>query len=311
MRYSALLSVVVTLLAGCGYTLELSKLDNNADEPDPITLIRRDIRQLKADHRVAIFDLQKKYKEVAARVGDDLHTEMTSLRMRDADFGEQISEIEFQLRLMKGSIEEDVNRVKEVSEQKNNNALRELEDISRLMAKQEKNEKLANQTLQDQIALQTREGAKKNQSLQDQIARQTKEAAKNNQSLQDQIDSIQIASIALQKSSNDQIKALNEVSAQVSQLIDKVLPVVNDLAQRLDTQENQLRQMDRDINIDGLNRQLKDVREAIDVQRQSLEMLGNTLTAQVDKQAKLFQKTVSRLNVIEAKLSSKRESNSQ
>lgn len=268
MRFSVLLIVVTLLFSSCGFTVWIPDTKDKEDA-DPMTLLRRDIRQMRADNRVAAFDRQKDLNVLDAelkKMGENIF----SLRKRDANFGEQISEIEMQIRLMGGSIEEEVNRIKEISERKNNNTLKELGGIRQLLVRSEEKEK--------------------------------KEAL-NNRHLLDRVHSVQETNRVLQKSSNDQIKALHEVSDRLTQLIEKVLPAVNDLAGRVDKQEDRFSALSRGVDLEGLNRRLSDLTNVIDVQRKSLEMLGNTITAQVDKQSRLLKKTLNRLQVLEAKVS--------
>ncbi|MFQ5597773.1 MAG: hypothetical protein ACE5GK_06960 [Nitrospiria bacterium] len=286
MRYSALWVVVLMFHAGCGYSLEFSKVDGNENEPDPVTLMRRELRQLKADHRVAVFDLKKQYESLAQdqkKRGNQSQSDIVSLRKKDADFGEQLTEIGLQLRFIKGSMEEDVNRMKEVSEGNINTALMELRDIDRRLDLQKKNEEADRSRLQKQVdALQVRI-----------------------EPLQVKIDALKVSNAALKKSSSEQITALNEVSAQVSELIEKMLPAINDLVQRIDKQEVGLEKMDRDVNVSDLNRRIAGLTEAVDVQRKSLEMLGNTITSQVDKQSRLLEKTIDRIDAFEKKSAKK------
>jgi len=340
----------MALLGGCGYSLEMSSVEETPEAPDPITLLKRDLRQIKADHRVSIFDLKNEQKLLGEKTKSDidkilakLHAQiqrdlraleekreasLLSLRRRDADFGEQIADMEIQLRLMGGSIEEEINRYKDSSEQTNSNALRELGNVKRLLADEGKKKKASLKMLQGQIdgekegrlKLETRletqlvsqvaqlkaqiaeekhqrETLKK--TFDEVVLAQAKAEKQARKLLQGQIKQIESSSVATNASSDDQIKALNEVSAQVDQLIEKLLPAVNRLAERLDKQEEEFDSLDRKIDVDALNRQLTALTDALDVQRQSLEMLGNTLTSELGKQKRLLQKTIERLQALE------------
>ncbi len=285
---SAFLILTLTLTSSCAF--RFSKLGDQEAEPDPITLLRRDIRQLRADHRVALFDLQKDLNAQIERVHGELKKEAAekerdqfALRKRDADFAEQIAEIEMQIRILGGSLEEEVNRVKERSDQNSNEALSALAAFRSALSKKEKQEASAD------LAMETK--------IRDEL-KQEREARK---SLQAQMDAMRAFNETLQESSNEQIKALKAVSDRVSELIEKVLPAVNTLGQRVDQHDDQLKAVKADKNGAGIDRKLSDLSKAVDTQRKSLELLGNTLTVQVDKQQKLLQQALDKLQALEEK----------
>jgi len=288
VRVVAFLIFITMLSAAC--SLKLGQVGDQEAQPDPMTLLRREIRQLRIDHRVALFDLQKDLNAQVERLRADLKKEAAekekdqfALRKRDADFAEQIAEIDMQVRILGGSFEEQINRVKEFSDQKNSEAIRDLAEMRGVLAKKEKQEALAEQNLQNKIA------------------GQLKEEGDARKSLQDQIDSMRAFDETLQQSSNDQIKALKAVSEQLSELIDKVLPAVNTLSQRVDRQEEQFKALNRKPDAAGLDGRLSDLAKVVEAQRKTLEILGNTLTAQVDKQQKQLQQATDRLQALEAK----------
>lgn len=299
------LSFVLLMVAGCGFSL--TRIDDKKEE-DPITVIRRELRQMKADHRVAIFDLQKEYQEAVSamqieltRLGNanesvgqnliqhrrDLAEMRASAAQKSADTEEHFVEVEHQHRLIHGRIEEESNRFKELSERVSAYTLKELESIRKEMAAQDAFQK------------------KNQQSLQEQLARFEEKEGQMSASLRGQVELVQTKSTGLEKRVDERTKELQAVSEQVSQLIDKVLPAVNGLAARLDDLEWQMKKLGNGTDAQALNKRLSEVSEAVNAQRKSLEMLGNTLTSQVDKQQGLLQKTINRLDGLQAKMPTK------
>lgn len=257
------------LMVSCGYTLELKRI-GDPEKEDPIMVIRRDIRKMKADHRVAIFDLRKEHADEISsirmnvgRIGkanEGLGQAAIQSKQKAADIDERFSEIEIQRRLIHGRIDEEANRNKEAVSRINLFTLKELELLRKELLEHGTKSKM----------------------------------------LQKQIDRVQAENTRLKQSEIDQQKTVQAVSDQVSQLVEKVLPAVNGLASRLDDLEWQVKKLGEQIDVQGLNKRLSDLTEAIDVQRQSLEMLGNTLTSQVDKQQSLLKTTNKRIKRLEA-----------
>jgi len=327
MRFVPFLLVGLTLLGGCGYSLEMSRDADTPLPPDPITLLGRDLRQLKADHRVSLFDLKNEQKALAEetraniekqleqlrlqlqtdlkKAQEQRQTALRSLRKRDADFGEQIAEMEIQLRLMAGSIDEEINRYKDASEQTNNNAMRELGNLKRRFADEVSEKNASIKMIRELIAEERDQREARGKTFHEAVLAQGKIEEQARASLHDQIKQIESSGEEASASSGEQIKALNQVSTQVDQLIEKLLPAVNLLAERLDKQEEQFDALKREIDIETLNQQLKALNDTVDIQRQSLEMLGNTLTSEVDKQKRLLQKTVEDLQALEPEVSGK------
>jgi len=298
IRHLLLFVGVMSLTVSCGYSLEFKRIDDKAE--DPITVIRRELRQLKADHRVAIFDLQKDQKKQVdtmradlTRIGKanetlgktliqmkrDLAETRTRSGQNNADTDERFAEMEIQHRLIHGRIEEEGNRFKESSARANNFTVKELEGFRKDLATQK-----------------------------DALLKFKEKEGQASQALQEKIAGVQAKNAVIKKSTDDQTKALQTVSSQVSELLDKMLPAVNGLAARVDNLEWELKKLKTDIDIQGLNQRLTELAEAVQVQRQSLEMLGNTLTAQVDKQGALLQKTVKDVKGLKSQTPSPRPS---
>lgn len=297
-RHLVFLFVIMVLVMSCGYSFEFKRIDDTVE--DPITVIRRELRQLKADHRVAIFDLQKEQKtqiesmrtnfahvnkmnetfgKTLIQMKQGLFDAKTRLGQNNADMDERFTEMEIQHRLIHGRIEEESNRSKESSARGNNFTLKTLEDFRTDLATQK-----------------------------DIFSQFKKKQAQATQALQEKISGVQAKNVGIEQTSDDRKKTLQTVSVQVSELIDKMLPAVNKLASRVDNLEWELEQLKTNVDIQGLQERLGALREAVDVQRQSLEMLGNTLAAQVDKQGALLQKTVRDLKGLQSKTPSTSES---
>lgn len=275
-RHLVFLFSIMFFVVSCGYSLEFKRIADKVE--DPITMVRRELRQLKADHRVAIFDLQKEQKTQIESIGKmkrDLLEARTRLGQNNADTDERFAEMEIQHRLIHGRIEEEGNRFKESSARGSDFTLKVLEGFRTDLAAQKG----------------LLSGFKEKQVQASQV-------------LQEQISGVQAKNVGIEQARDDQTKTLQAVSGQVSELIDKMLPAVNGLVSRVDNLEWELEQLKTNVDIQGLQGRLTALREAVDIQRQSLEMLGNTLAAQVDKQGALLQKTVQDLKGLQSKTSS-------
>ncbi len=291
------LFAVLMLCASCGYSLELSRVDAQKQE-DPITLLRRELRQVKADHRVAIFDLRKEQKMQLSELQNEqveiakknrgLGKNVAQFVQRNADVDERFSEMEVQHRLIHGRIEEEANRYKDVSARASDFTLREIEAVRKDLAKQAAKLKQAQKSFKDQMVS---------------LGRKEEQAIKE---MRSEIDSVNEKSLGIQKATAGQKKSVQSVSDQLSQVVDKILPAVNRVTERLDALEWEFKKLDENIDVQALNRRMTQLTDAINVQRQSLEMLGNTLTSQVDKQRGLLRQVIDRLDDSEEKGSSKK-----
>lgn len=305
LRHLGFLFGIVLLTVSCGYSLEFKRIDDTAE--DPITVVRRELRQLKADHRVALFDLQKEQKKqidamrtTLARVGQGNETlgktliqmkrDLSDTRMRlgqnNADTDERFAEAEIQHRLIHGRIEEEGNRFKESAARGNNFTVRELEGFRKNLSAQAKDFAAQKESFSQ---------FKKNQT-------------QAHQALKEQIRGVEAKSASVSQITDAQTKTLKSVSTQLTELIDKMLPAVNGLAARVDTLEWELKELKTNVDIEGLQKRLSEMTEAVDIQRQSLEMLGNTLAAQVDKQGAILKKVVKGLKGLQSKTSAIPES---
>ncbi len=291
IRHLFFLFSVMFVLMSCGYALEFKRIDKDAE--DPITVVRRELRQLKAAHRVALFDLQKEQeKQIEAlqldllRVGQgnetlgktliqmkrDLSGATTRLGQNNADTDERFAEMEIQHRMIHGRIEEENNRMKELIARGNNFTVKTLADFRKNLASQEG------------IFLQFKQ-----------------KQAESSQSLEQKMSGLAEKNSGIAQTAEGQTKTLQSVSTQVSELIDKMLPAVNGLAARVDDLEWALKQFKTNVESQDLQKRLSELSEAVDVQRKSLEMLGNTLAVQVDKQGTLLNKTVKDLKGLQSK----------
>ncbi|MFQ5588432.1 MAG: hypothetical protein ACE5F7_06295 [Nitrospiria bacterium] len=312
----SLLCTLPALISACGYTLEFKRVKDPKKE-DPITVIRREIRQMKADHRVAIFDLQKEHEsriaalqsdltrlknaneslgQAAIQMKRDLQETRITMGKKNAEVDDRFTEVELQRRQIHGRIEEEANRAKETSERSSSFMLGEIEALGKSLSAQEAKRKKADKTL---TALEQRQ-SKTQKLLQEQIVSARTRSADLEKTTGQQEETVRVVTEQVSR----QGKSLEAISAQVTELIEKVVPSVNELATRLDDLEWQVDQFKGEVDVQGLNKRLDALTESIDVQRQSLEMLGNTLTSQVDKQQGLLRQTIRRVDDLEATLSS-------
>jgi len=311
MRFS--LPFLILLVSGCGYSLEIAKLEEPVE--DPITLIQRDIRKIKAAHRVALFGLSKEQNDQLKQLRADLEKTKAfrhdisqldrklqetrvALSRRNADIDERISEMEVHHRLIQGSIEEESNRLKETSSEANRFVLKELEIIKNDVSTQEGNRKKLEKAAKEWVGTTQKK-------LQAELAALREKEKSTQSTIAADMDFLKSDTREMRQSLVGQSQAIKALSGQISQLIEKVLPAVNKLGERMDALEWRLKKLDRDIDLEALNRRLTALSDAVDVQRQSLEMLGNTLTPQVDEQRALLRKTMDRLKKIGAESSSK------
>ncbi len=300
VRFFSFLIVTMTFMVSCGYTL----VRVDPKEEDPITVIRRDLRQMKADHRVALFDLRKEQGAKIERLESDLARLKTSneelsrvvVQMRrdfqenvvvqgqnNAELDDRFTEVELQRRKIHGRIDEEANRSKEVLEKSNQFFLKEIEVLR--------------QSLATQVALQKK--------IEETVMVLGQKESEINQSLEGKIASVEARNDSLQQSSVHQGETVRGVSDQVSQLVDKLVPSVNSITTRLDDLEWQVKQFKGDGDGKTFKQRLDELTKAIEVQRKSLEKLGNTVISEVDKQSGLLQKTINRVNGLEGKTPAK------
>ncbi len=293
VRLPLFLLGIMVLMSSCGYTLEFKRV-KDPNEEDPITVIRREIRQMKADHRVAIFDLKKHQEQQEAKLKSDLDKELDLVRQdlqetrlalgeKNAEFDDRFIENDLKQRQIYGRIEEEANRVKEDSARTNSFILKELENLSQKITTQETHQKSLENTLN---------------TFQERQKEET-------QALRVQLNLIQDKNAANETLSDHQGKTLEEVTSQVSQIIDQAVPTINSLAARVDDLEWQVKQFNNDTKTESLKKRLEDLAKSIDVQRKSLEKLGSTVTSQVDKQQGMIQQSIKRLDTLEGKTTSK------
>lgn len=291
IRHLFFLFSVMFLMVSCGYSLEFKRIDKDAE--DPITAVRREFRQLKAAHRVALFDLQKEQeKQIESLQADllrvaqgnetlgktliqmkrDLSGATTRLGQNNADTDERFAEMEIQHRLIHGRIEEENNLRKESTARGNDFTVKALEHFRTDLATQ-----------------------------QDALLQFKKKQAASRQILEEKMSGVAEKNIGIVQTTDGHAKTLQGVSVQVSELIDKMLPAVNGLAARVDDLEWALEKFKTNVESQDVQKRLSRLTEAVDVQRKSLEMLGNTLAAQVDKQGILLKKTVKDLKGLQSK----------
>ena len=109
------------------------------------------------------------------------------------------------------------------------------------------------------------------------------------------VEEIKKITAGLQKNSEDQDKRLKEMTGQVMQLTREIPSSLGAQAAQLDELGKQLQQMNRGTDVEQLSNSLVDLSKA-------LNLLGEKITAKVDEQEKLLNKTNKRLQVLESKV---------
>lgn len=113
--------------------------------------------------------------------------------------------------------------------------------------------------------------------------------------LQTQIEEIKKINAGLQKNGEDQDKRLKETAGQILQLTRDIPASLSAQATQLDDLGKQIQQMNRGTDVEQLSKSLVDLSNA-------LNLLGEKITAKVDQQEKLLDKTTKRLQVLESKV---------
>lgn len=116
--------------------------------------------------------------------------------------------------------------------------------------------------------------------------------------MQAQIEEMKKVNAALQQHSEDQEKRLKEMTGQILQLIQEVPSSLTAQAAQLDELGRQIQRVSRDGDVEQLGKSLADLSSA-------LNLLGEKITAKVDEQEKLLNKTTKRLQALESKLAPK------
>ncbi|NKE70105.1 hypothetical protein [Candidatus Manganitrophus noduliformans] len=116
--------------------------------------------------------------------------------------------------------------------------------------------------------------------------------------LQAQIEEMKKVHAVFQKHSEDQEKRLEEMTGQIGRLAQEIPSSLTAQAAQLDELGRQIQRVSRDGDVEQLGKSLADLSSA-------LNMLGEKITAKVDEQEKLLNKTTKRLQALESKLAPK------
>ncbi|HEY5600264.1 MAG TPA: hypothetical protein VIK48_06185, partial [Candidatus Manganitrophaceae bacterium] len=218
---------------------------------------------------------RKTLDEEAARLQAELQKlrqEVFELQKRRADVDIRLDETAMALRLIQGKIEKDDHRFKELSHQVDDAAFRlnELSQLKTRLSEQEKKWDSTQKTMQSQI-----------------------EAIKGiSGGLQKSLETL---NTAVATTLDDQEKRLKDLSALVSELAQKIPPLLNTQSAQLDELGKQFRRLGQAGDIEQMNRGLLELSNA-------LNLLGEKMTAKIDEQERILNKTTKRLEALESKV---------
>lgn len=116
--------------------------------------------------------------------------------------------------------------------------------------------------------------------------------------LQSQIEELKKVNAVLQKHSEEQEGRLKEMTGQIGQLTQEIPSSLTAQAAQLDELGRQMQRVSQNGEVEQLGKSLADLSGA-------LNLLGEKITAKVDEQEKLLNKTTKRLQALESKLAPK------
>ncbi|HLG23141.1 MAG TPA: hypothetical protein VI382_10020 [Candidatus Manganitrophaceae bacterium] len=218
---------------------------------------------------------RKTLEEEVARLQSELQKlrqEVSELQKRRADVDIRLDETAMALRLIQGKIEKDDHRFKELSHQADDAAFRlnELTQLKTRLSEQEKKWDSTQKTMQSQI-----------------------EAIKGISGVLQK--SLETLNAAVATTLDDQEKKLKDLSALVSELAQKIPPLLNTQSAQLDELGKQFRRLGQAGDIEQMNRGLLELSNA-------LNLLGEKMTAKIDEQDRILNKTTKRLEALESKV---------
>ncbi len=273
MRFLFFLFVSIFLMQGCGYSFRMM----NGDEQRRETENKRDL-----EDRVARLDSQVAALQAAAQAAK-----------------EEVARLQSDAKQMK---EENRQAVASLQKRRADMDVRLDEAMLQLRMIQGNSEKevhrfkeLSHQV--ENIAFRVNELGE----IKTRLGEQEKKWDAVQKTLQGQIDSIKVGGATFQKSSEEQAKKLEEVSDQVLELAEKIPPALNAQGVQLNDLGKQFEKMTKGADTEQVNKSLTDLSDALNV-------LGQKITAKVDEQERLLQKTAKRLQALEAKLATGKRS---
>ena len=273
MRFFLLLLAPLFLFQGCGYTQRMTNVEEQRRETEN----KRDL-----DDRVARIDSQVASMQEAAQAAKDeitrLQSEVKQMKEenRQTVASLQKKRADLDIRLAEAALQ---HRMIQGNSEKEGHRFNEL----------------SHQV--ENIAFRVNDLSE----VKSRLGEQEKKWDAVQKTLQGQIDSIKVGGANLQKSSEQQAKKLSEISDQVLELAEKIPPALNAQAVQLTDLGRQFEKMPKGADAEQVNKSLIDLSDALNV-------LGQKITAKVDEQERLLQKTAKRLQALEAKMSSGKRS---
>jgi len=267
MRFLFLLLASLLLFQGCGYSLRMTNVEEQRRETE---------NKRELEDRVARLDSQVAALQESARAAK-----------------EEIARLQSDAKQMK---EENRQTIASLQKKRADLDVRLDETALQIRMIQGNSEKegyrfreLSHQV--ENIAFRINELSE----VKTRLSEQEKKWDAVQKALQGQIDSIKVGGAALQKSSEQQAKKLNEISDQVLELAEKIPPALNAQAVQLTDLGRQFEKMTKGADAEQVNKSLGDLSDALNI-------LGQKITAKVDEQERLLQKTAKRLQALEAKM---------
>lgn len=267
MRFLFLLLASLFLFQGCGYSLRMTNVEEQRRETE---------NKKELEERVARLDSQVAALQEGAHGAKD-----------------EVARLQSDLKQMK---EENRQAVASLQKKRADLDVRLDETALQIRMIQGNSEKEGHRFKElsqqvDSIAFRVNELSEVKTRLSD----QEKKWDAVQKTLQGQIDSIKVGEAALQKSSEQQGKKLTEISDQVLELAEKIPPALNAQAVQLTDLGKQFEKMTKGADAEQVNKSLVDLSD-------TLNILGQKITAKVDEQERLLQKTAKRLQALEAKM---------
>lgn len=217
-------------------------------------------------HKTAVEDQVSQLQAEVQKLKTETRQGIADVQKRRADADLRIEETTLALRLIQGKMEKDTHRFTELSHQMDDATFRMGEQGKKLEAMQKTLQQIDGARAASQKSLDTLSG--------------------------------RVATL------DDHEKRLRELSALVSELTQKVPPLLNTQSAQLDELGKQIQKLSQGGEVEQLNKELLDLSNALD-------LLGQKITAKIDEQDRILNKTTKRLESLEAKAGSKGKRSAQ
>lgn len=270
MRFFVLLFASIFLLQGCGYSVRMIGSEEQRRETEDKKELEERVARLDSQ----VTSMRQAMKDETARVQSEFKQIKEENRQTVASLQKKRADMEVR-------VDEAMLQIRMIqgSVEKEGHRLKELSHQI------------------ENVAFRVNELGE----LKTRLGEQEKKWESIQKALQGQIDSIKVGSAALQKSSERQEKKMEEISDQVLELAEKIPPALNAQAVQLNTLGMQFEKMTKGADADEVNKSLVDLSNALNI-------LGQKITAKVDEQEKVLQKTTKRLQALEAKMTAGKRS---